>query len=243
MYETRSKPRKKSTVYTERELLAEGLTFAWLSSGIDCKAGQIFRKRIGHLCLVPKAITKYSVSLFFSLNLKKHADTIFTEFAENHTTEAALFHSITKSQQPFNFSGPIRSFRLLRRSCTQTWLRVILDFPVLAEGHKRSLSFYQGILCEFNSSNWNFRTYGLAQVELATVHDHVSNVTIGRMRMQFWRDAIKDIFNVCFLFLVFSVLCNNLLFGRAGHRVIPLHLHSLTQHNEPTFSHTISNVL
>jgi len=37
---------------------------------------------------------------------------------------------------------------------------------------------------------------GLVQVELATVQDHVSNVTIGKMRMQFWRDAIKDIFNV-----------------------------------------------
>ncbi|KAF5360504.1 hypothetical protein D9756_005022 [Leucocoprinus leucothites] len=32
-------------------------------------------------------------------------------------------------------------------------------------------------------------------VELATVQDHVSNTTIGKMRMQFWRDAIKDIFN------------------------------------------------
>ncbi|KAF9452887.1 hypothetical protein P691DRAFT_659641 [Macrolepiota fuliginosa MF-IS2] len=32
-------------------------------------------------------------------------------------------------------------------------------------------------------------------VELATVQDHVSNTMIGKMRMQFWRDAIKDIFN------------------------------------------------
>ena len=36
-------------------------------------------------------------------------------------------------------------------------------------------------------------------MELATVQDHVSNVTIGKMRMQFWRDAIKDIFDVNFL--------------------------------------------
>ena len=31
------------------------------------------------------------------------------------------------------------------------------------------------------------------QVELATVQDNVSDVTIGRIRMQFWRDAIKGI--------------------------------------------------
>ena len=50
-------------------------------------------------------------------------------------------------------------------------------------------------------------------MELAIVQDHVSNVTIGKMRMQFWRDAIKDIFNVNHLFLVLSVLCNNLFVG------------------------------
>ncbi|KXN81771.1 NADH dehydrogenase (ubiquinone) complex I, assembly factor 6 [Leucoagaricus sp. SymC.cos] len=32
-------------------------------------------------------------------------------------------------------------------------------------------------------------------VELAMVQDHVSNLTIGKMRMQFWRDAVKDISN------------------------------------------------
>jgi hypothetical protein len=31
------------------------------------------------------------------------------------------------------------------------------------------------------------------QVELARVQDNVSNVTIARMRMQFWRDAVKNI--------------------------------------------------
>jgi hypothetical protein len=31
------------------------------------------------------------------------------------------------------------------------------------------------------------------QVELAKVQDNVSNVTVGRMRMQFWRDAVKNI--------------------------------------------------
>ncbi|KAF8895517.1 isoprenoid synthase domain-containing protein [Infundibulicybe gibba] len=30
-------------------------------------------------------------------------------------------------------------------------------------------------------------------VELATIQDHVTNPTIGKMRMQFWRDAIKGI--------------------------------------------------
>ncbi|KAF8319108.1 hypothetical protein DL93DRAFT_278866 [Clavulina sp. PMI_390] len=32
-------------------------------------------------------------------------------------------------------------------------------------------------------------------VELATVKEQVSSVTIGKMRMQFWRDAIKSIYN------------------------------------------------
>lgn len=48
-------------------------------------------------------------------------------------------------------------------------------------------------------------------VELATVQDHVSNTTIGKMRMQFWRDAIKDIFNVgspcyCFHEIILTLL-------------------------------------
>ncbi|KAH6912698.1 isoprenoid synthase domain-containing protein [Coprinopsis sp. MPI-PUGE-AT-0042] len=30
-------------------------------------------------------------------------------------------------------------------------------------------------------------------VELATIQDHVSNPMIGKMRMQFWKDAVKDI--------------------------------------------------
>lgn len=30
------------------------------------------------------------------------------------------------------------------------------------------------------------------QVELAMIQDHVSNASLGRMRMQFWREAIKD---------------------------------------------------
>jgi hypothetical protein len=30
-------------------------------------------------------------------------------------------------------------------------------------------------------------------VELAMVQDNVSNAMIGKMRMQFWRDAVKEI--------------------------------------------------
>jgi hypothetical protein len=35
------------------------------------------------------------------------------------------------------------------------------------------------------------------QVELAMVQDNVSNAMIGKMRMQFWRDAVKGISDVC----------------------------------------------
>jgi hypothetical protein len=35
------------------------------------------------------------------------------------------------------------------------------------------------------------------QVDLAMVQDSVSNPTIGKMRMQFWRDAVKGITDVC----------------------------------------------
>lgn len=39
------------------------------------------------------------------------------------------------------------------------------------------------------------------QVELAMVHDNVSTQMIGKMRMQFWRDAVKGIADVrCLLF-------------------------------------------
>jgi NADH dehydrogenase [ubiquinone] 1 alpha subcomplex assembly factor 6 len=34
------------------------------------------------------------------------------------------------------------------------------------------------------------------QIELASVHDNVSNPLIGKMRMQFWRDAIKSLSGV-----------------------------------------------
>lgn len=35
------------------------------------------------------------------------------------------------------------------------------------------------------------------QIELATVQESVSNPIIGNMRMQFWRDALKGIADVC----------------------------------------------
>jgi len=50
MYEARIQPRKRITVYTEREPPAEGLTFAWLSSVIDCNYSEVN----WHWCLVPR---------------------------------------------------------------------------------------------------------------------------------------------------------------------------------------------
>lgn len=35
-----------------------------------------------------------------------------------------------------------------------------------------------------------------SQVELASVQEAVSNTMIGKMRMQFWRDALKNIADV-----------------------------------------------
>lgn len=37
---------------------------------------------------------------------------------------------------------------------------------------------------------------GLNQTELAMVQDNVSLPTIGAVRMQFWRDAVRDIYAV-----------------------------------------------
>lgn len=53
MYEARIQPRKRITVYTEREPPAEGLTFAWLSSVIDCNYSEIYDVN-WHWCLVPR---------------------------------------------------------------------------------------------------------------------------------------------------------------------------------------------
>jgi hypothetical protein len=35
------------------------------------------------------------------------------------------------------------------------------------------------------------------KVELAMIQDTVSNSMLGKMRMQFWRDAVKQISDVC----------------------------------------------
>lgn len=35
-----------------------------------------------------------------------------------------------------------------------------------------------------------------AKIELSTVQEAISNSMLGKMRMQFWRDAVKDIGNV-----------------------------------------------
>lgn len=40
------------------------------------------------------------------------------------------------------------------------------------------------------------RARALIQVELAMVQEAVSNPVIGKMRMQFWRDAVKSIADV-----------------------------------------------
>ena len=45
-------------------------------------------------------------------------------------------------------------------------------------------------------SNWLLTQVELPQIELAMVHDQVSNEMIGKMRMQFWRDAVKGITEV-----------------------------------------------
>ncbi|KAF9533111.1 isoprenoid synthase domain-containing protein [Crepidotus variabilis] len=46
----------------------------------------------------------------------------------------------------------------------------------------------------YPSETWNvFFAVKAFSVELATIQDSVSNAAIGRMRMQFWRDAVKGI--------------------------------------------------
>lgn len=39
--------------------------------------------------------------------------------------------------------------------------------------------------------------YSIAKVELAMIQDTVSNAMLGKMKMQFWRDAVKQIAEVC----------------------------------------------
>ena len=38
------------------------------------------------------------------------------------------------------------------------------------------------------------------QTELALVQDNVSNVMIGKMKLQFWRDVVRDLANVRAIF-------------------------------------------
>lgn len=49
-------------------------------------------------------------------------------------------------------------------------------------------------LCRLSSEAHN--AY-MSQVELAMIQDAVSNPMLGKMRMQFWRDAVKQISEVC----------------------------------------------
>ena len=45
----------------------------------------------------------------------------------------------------------------------------------------------------FHSHRADFCGRFLVQIELATIQDHVTQPIIGKMRMQFWRDAVKSI--------------------------------------------------
>lgn len=42
----------------------------------------------------------------------------------------------------------------------------------------------------------SFRDCTRVQIELASIQETVSNPAIGRMRLQFWRDAVRDLSNV-----------------------------------------------
>lgn len=44
--------------------------------------------------------------------------------------------------------------------------------------------------------NWLIRSM---EVEVAMIQDNVSNSMLGKMRMQFWRDAVKQISQVLYL--------------------------------------------
>ena len=46
------------------------------------------------------------------------------------------------------------------------------------------------------ASGCHFYIWTVQQAELAMIQDNVSNTMIGRMRMQFWRDAVKGISDV-----------------------------------------------
>ncbi|KAF9013285.1 isoprenoid synthase domain-containing protein [Cyathus striatus] len=89
-------------------------------------------------------------------------------------------------------------------------------------------------------------------VELATVQDHVSNTMIAKMRMQFWRDTIKDIQNgrpprhpislalhqACQQFHLPSYHLKRVVDARDAELHTPTHLtvDSLTAHAESTSS-------
>ncbi|KAF8073690.1 isoprenoid synthase domain-containing protein [Lyophyllum atratum] len=55
---------------------------------------------------------------------------------------------------------------------------------------------YEGYLVSHfypNDAKGGYFALKAFSVELAMVQDHISNQTIGKMRMQFWRDAVKEI--------------------------------------------------
>lgn len=59
---------------------------------------------------------------------------------------------------------------------------------------------YDAYLCipffpkELRTAQYAIRAFN---VELASIRESVSNPTIGKMRMQFWKDAIDNIYKVC----------------------------------------------
>lgn len=69
---------------------------------------------------------------------------------------------------------------------------------------------YEGFLCsqffpaDQRSTQMALRAFN---IELASIRESVSNIDIGRIRMQFWRDSLDKIFAVCLLVWLDLVHC------------------------------------
>lgn len=68
----------------------------------------------------------------------------------------------------------------------------------MAEREAEGLFCFEGFRRASDTYYFHFRTLLTypAQDELAMVQDSVSNPMIGKMRMQFWRDAVKAMSDV-----------------------------------------------
>lgn len=82
---------------------------------------------------------------------------------------------------------------LVRRQDYESYL-VSQFYPKHLQGGYFALKAFSVRRVAFVS--YSLLTESLIQIELATVQDHVTNQMIGKMRMQFWRDAIKGISEV-----------------------------------------------